>query len=295
MSERWIVGIDGSDCALHAARWATMHAAHRADEIGLVGAWSVPTAPALPPIGPMSKSWDVGFFEAVAQANVSEAIHDLEPNSSVPITQSVARGHSSSVLLDAARDASLLIVGSRGKGGFSRLVMGSTSTQCTNHATKPTVVIPGDAKISDAKRIVVAVDGSANSTDAVRWAAHFAAPGTTVECVSVWDNAPIAIGTDQFCFPESSELAHERFEHHIESLSSDLVARSSDVRLEGRFIEGRVRCALANVAAEHDLLVMGARGRGAISAALLGSVSSWLLHHLHSPMVVVPHEDRADS
>lgn len=289
MSERWVVGVDGSEGALHAARWAAQHAVDRADEIELVAAWSLPVAPALPPVGAMAKSWDVECFENAALANLRTVADELDGTTTVPLTQVATRGHSSSVLLDAAHDASLLVVGTRGLGGFARLVLGSTSTQCTNHATRPTVVIHADAAISKVNRIVVAVDGSPNASDAVHWAATFAAPGSTLECVTVWDATPIAIGADQFSFPESSELAQERFEHHIESLARDVENRSPGVHLEGRFIEGRVRSALADVAAEADLLVMGARGRGAIGSALLGSVSSWLLHHLHEPMVIVPH------
>ena len=149
----------------------------------------------------------------------------------------------------------------------------------------PTAVIHADVPVTSAEHIVVGVDGSSNAADAVRWAANFAQPGGRIECVNVWDTTPIAVGSDQFSFPESTELANERFEHDIETLRSDL---PPGIEVQTRFIEGRIRTALADVAAHADLLVMGASGRGAVSSVLLGSVSNWLLHHVTTPMVIVP-------
>ena len=286
MPDTWVVGVDGSTCAEHAAQWAATHATGRADTVRLVSAWSIPPAPALPPVGPFARTWDVDCFDEAAIANVRAVAEQLEPHCAVPIECVVERGHSSSVLLAASENEALLVVGSRGRGGFQRLILGSTSTQCANHAHVPTVVIHADAQTTSADRIVVAVDGSPNAADAVRWAANFARANTRIDCVNVWDTTPIAVGSDQFSFPESSELVHERFEHHIETLRSDVTA---GVELHSRFIEGRARTALAEAAADADLLVMGASGRGAVSSAVLGSVSNWLLHHVVTPMVVVPH------
>ena len=65
-------------------------------------------------------------------------------------------------------------------------------------------------------------------------------------------------------------------------------ARLRSVTLEREFVRGTPRSALAEQAEKADLVVVGARGHGAVGAALLGSVSTWLLHHLHRPVAVVP-------
>ena len=245
---RWTVGLDGSECSRHAALWAAAQATGRATELQLASTWSVP---------------------------VSTSTH------------TVGQGGAAALLLAAAHNSELLVVGSRGRGGFARLVLGSTSTQCATHSTTPVAVIPSTSPIGPVASIAVAFDGSPNSINALAWAIDFAAPGSTIDCVSVWDTTPVVVGGDQFLFPEASGLARDRLEH----LFAQAVAthERDDVELTHLFVEGSTRMALAEHAERVDLLVMGARGHGAIGAMLLGSVSTWLLHHVKRPMVVVPH------
>lgn len=285
----WVVGTDGSECARHAALWAVEHAPGRADAVRVTTAWSVPAAPALPPVGPMAPYWDIESYESAAQATVDELAAQLGERLDVPIETIVAEGQSSSVLLSAARHASLLVIGSRGRGGFARLVLGSTSTQCATHATTPTAVIPAESPLERTAKIVVAVDGSENSVEAVRWAVGFASSGTTIECVRVWDATPVTVGADQFFFPDVGDVAREHFFEEMDALTAELDLGGRDIELESTFVEGRIRQELSKAAESADLLVMGARGHGAIGAVLLGSVSTWLLHHVKRPMVIVPH------
>jgi nucleotide-binding universal stress UspA family protein len=193
------------------------------------------------------------------------------------------------VLLAAAEHAGLLVVGSRGRGGFARLLLGSTSTQCATHAAVPTVVVPGDVEPIATRRILVGFDGSPNAMAAARWALKFAAAGSTVVVAWVWDATPLAVGSDAFFFPDASDLAAERFNHLVEPLEYDAVA--ADVTIEREFIRGTPRAALSSKSDDVDLVVVGARGHGAVGSALLGSVSTWILHHVHRPIVVVPLSD----
>jgi nucleotide-binding universal stress UspA family protein len=238
-------------------------------------------------MGPLTTVAAFDALQAAAHTTVEELARSLGPSLEMPVTHSVGHGGAASLLLDAAHSSSLLIVGSRGRGGFARLLLGSTSTQCATHSTAPVVVIPAAAPIGHLAVIVVAFDGSANSIAALQWANEFAAPGSVIECVSVWDTTPIAVGADQFFFPEASALAEERFEHL--AMQTIRPARRGDVEVRYSFVEGQPRRILAERAASSDLLVVGARGHGAIGIALLGSVSTWLLHQALGPVVVVPH------
>jgi nucleotide-binding universal stress UspA family protein len=121
---------------------------------------------------------------------------------------------------------------------------------------------------------------------ALRWAIDFAAPGGTVVVAWVWDATPLAVGADAFFVPDASDLAAERFHHLVDTVAAQ--ARTREVTLEREFIRGTPRSALASRAESVDLVAVGARGHGAIGAALLGSVSTWLLHHVHRPIAVVP-------
>lgn len=284
----WVVGIDGSPNSEHALAWATTHVAGRSTCLRLLTAWQVPLA------GPAVETWPLGspaydrdLLMASAQRLVDDAAEriDADLGAGIAVDASVAHGGAAAVLLDAADTASLLIVGTRGRGGFQRLLLGSTSTQCATHATRPIAVISEHAPVTETNDIVIGVDGSPNSIAALNWALTFAAPDTKVEAMSVWDTSPLAAGADQFFFPEATGLAEERFHHLIDDVEAEH-RRSHPI--ERTFVTGMPRQTIADRAESTDLLVVGARGHGAIGAAIIGSVSTWLLHHVPRPIVVVP-------
>jgi nucleotide-binding universal stress UspA family protein len=282
----WVVGLDGSDCATNALDWAVSNVETRASSIELVTAWQAPVAGAYPMSAPVTVVIDDTEFHDAAAQDVAEVAAGLGQRLSLPVTASVGHGGPAQVLLEASESAALLVIGSRGRGGFARLLLGSTSTQCATHASVPTIVVPGDAEPAAVQTVMVGCDGSPNSMEALRWAIDFAPPGGTVVVVWVWDATPLAVGADAFFFPDASDLAAERFHHLVDTVAQR--ARSREVTLEREFVRGTPRSALAEQAGNADLVVVGARGHGAVGAALLGSVSTWLLHHLHRPIAVVP-------
>ena len=279
----WIVGYDGSENSRHAALWAANHAGGRIDELRLVTAWHVPADVYLPAPGPYLANLP-DDLEAGALQHVTELADAIRPMAKVDITATTAFGGAARCLIDSAPPGGAIIVGSRGRGGFARLLLGSTSTQVDTHAASPTIVVPMEAPIERAERLLVAVDGSANSLAAFDWAVRFARPGDRVESVFVRDLSRLAAQAERF---DPSEPTDSEFE-----LRRLLERRAADtapaIDIHHKTVEGSVRHELRRHAADADLLVMGARGHGAIGAALLGSVSTWLLHHLCRPMAVVP-------
>lgn len=282
----WVVGLDGSDCSANALEWAAANAAGRAADVRLVTAWQTPVVGAYPMSAPLAVGIDDTELHDAAAHDVATVAADLGGRLDVPVTASVGHGGPAQVLLEASAAADLLVIGSRGRGGFARLLLGSTSTQCATHASVPTIIVPGDVEPVSVETTLVGCDGSPNSMVALRWAIDFAAPGSTVVVAWVWDATPLAVGADAFFFPDASDLAAERFHHLVDTVATQ--ARARNVRLEREFIRGTPRSALASQAEAVDLVVVGARGHGAIGAALLGSVSTWLLHHVHRPIAVVP-------
>lgn len=282
----WVVGLDGSDCAANALEWAAVNADGRAGDVALVTAWQTPVVGAYPMSAPMTMGVDETELHDAAAHDVAEVAADLGGRLDVPVSASVGHGGPAQVLLDASATAGLLVIGSRGRGGFARLLLGSTSTQCATHASVPTIVVPGDAPPERVERILVGCDGSPNSMTALRWAIDFASPGGTVVVAWVWDATPLAVGADAFFFPDASDLAAERFHHLVDTVTDQ--ARAGGVTLEREFVRGTPRSALAEQAEDVDLVAVGARGHGAVGAALLGSVSTWLLHHVHRPIAIVP-------
>ncbi len=139
-----IVGVDGSDNSRRALGWAMREAVQHHLPLEVM---TVEPDPVRPVTGIY---WGVhpgkSFKPELARKALQEYVDKVasEIGGTVPeITVSVASGEVAEELIKASRDAELLVVGSRGSGGFSRLLLGSTSSQVTHHAACPVVVIPG--------------------------------------------------------------------------------------------------------------------------------------------------------
>jgi nucleotide-binding universal stress UspA family protein len=138
-----VVGVDGSDESKAALRFALEEAKLRGAKLRCIHAWAYPymgdptglaTAVAADLFGRMSED---------AQAQLTGVVAEVAGGSpGVEIEQAVAEGPPASVLIDAAEHADLLVVGSRGRGGFAGLILGSVSHQCASHAPCPVVIVP---------------------------------------------------------------------------------------------------------------------------------------------------------
>lgn len=135
-----VVGVDGSAGSREALRWAFAEAQLRSVTLEAVTVWQYPVTASLPTFGVMDTPSD---FAAEARSTLigilaSEGITAEAP---IPVTTLVAEGNPARALLDAAESADLLVVGSRGHGGFTGVLVGSISQQCVHHATCPIVVV----------------------------------------------------------------------------------------------------------------------------------------------------------
>lgn len=137
---RIVVGVDTSDGARRALEWAVQEGALRGATVEAVHVWQIP-AFAATPFG--TAPIDTGAFEVGAQKQFEQVIDAVDAAALVaPIVRTFVAGHPASKLLDAADNADLLVVGTRGHGGFSGLLLGSTSQQVAHHAPCPVVIVP---------------------------------------------------------------------------------------------------------------------------------------------------------
>lgn len=135
---RIVVGVDGSDSSRDALCWAKGQADTVGAELVAVAAWSHPTAsyPTFAGYFPVSDAVDIEKETRSALAKVvKESIGDA------PVTLAVVEGHPANVILDVARGACLVVVGSRGHGGLVGTLLGSVSQHVVTHARCPVVVI----------------------------------------------------------------------------------------------------------------------------------------------------------
>jgi nucleotide-binding universal stress UspA family protein len=142
-----VVGVDGSEGGKAALDFAAEEAALRGARLYVVTAWEIP------PVVVAGIAADSGFYgqsrdesrqHAVAVA-AEAAARVAERYPTIVCEQRVIEGQQAKVLLDQARDATLIVVGSRGHGGFTGLLLGSISQQVVNHAPCPVVVVPPSA------------------------------------------------------------------------------------------------------------------------------------------------------
>jgi len=143
VSPRIVAGVDGSESSAGALRWAIRQAGLTGATVDAVIAWHYPNlASSGMAIGAMEPTY--GFFRENAEKIVADAVSStVDPAGDVPVRARVAQGHAAQVLLDASAGASLLVVGSRGHGGFTEALLGSVSQQCVHYAHCPVVVIRG--------------------------------------------------------------------------------------------------------------------------------------------------------
>lgn len=137
--KRIVVGVDGSGHSQDALRWGAHLAAIYGAQLDAVTAWEYPASygwAAVP------QDWNPGKdMQEVLQDTVHKVFGDQPP---AGLTLHVGEGSAAKVLIDAAAGATMLVVGSRGHGGFAGLLLGSVSGNVAEHATCPVLIIHGD-------------------------------------------------------------------------------------------------------------------------------------------------------
>lgn len=279
MTATWVVGVDGSENARHAAEWALDQAQGRDVRIVLLSTWNVPVVPAgfgAPVVWP-----DWSEFEAEIRRS-TEALAAQLSERGVAVEARVAQGAAGRVLVEESRDADLLVVGARGLGGAKGVVLGSVSQRVVTHSTVPTAVITMEAPLGPARRMLIGYDGSRNARAAVTWGLGFAAPEASVTIVDALPVAPWL----------PSDVARQHFPNEVAQAEAEFETQMAEIDPGGRathsFVVADARAALLEASQDVDLVVLGARGRGRLGTILLGSTTTWMLNGARVATVVVP-------
>lgn len=282
--QRIVVGVDGSAPADRALAWAVDEAELRDAELEVVHCYVLHTRGVVMNVPDQEDAQD-RLDEILARNRPV-----LERATWTADIVGVARAPSVG-LVDAGLGATLIVVGSRGAGGFEHLRLGSTGYRAAAHATTPVAVIGDDAEgdRSDIRAVVVGVDGSPTAARALRWAIddarHRDLPLTVVHA---YDNR--AGQTKRTRASERHEHAATRRRKDAERIvrhaldGVDFTSVGVDRVLE----RGSAADALLSRSGPDRLLVVGTHGRGAIGRMVFGSVSHQCLHHASGPVVVVP-------
>jgi nucleotide-binding universal stress UspA family protein len=139
-TQRIVVGVDGSEGARRALRWAAKEAQLRGAVLDVVHTWHIPYVGASPYA---AGTIDWSDLEPAARATLDHEITKLgQLAAGLQVTPLLVTGAPAQAITDAAKDADLVVVGSRGHGGFAGLLLGSVSQQVAHHATCPVVIVP---------------------------------------------------------------------------------------------------------------------------------------------------------
>ncbi|GAB3146599.1 universal stress protein [Micromonospora sonneratiae] len=284
-----IVGVDGSPDSLRAVDWGAEQARLRHRPLRIVHAFRWPVVPAAlspVPLDPAS----TGLLHAAEQILSAAADHARKVAPELEISTDQPVSAPARALIEASHDASLVVVGSRGLGGFTGLLLGSVGTQVAAHAACPVVVVRGDAPHpagGSTDQIVVGVDGSPLSHLAVEFAFEQAAwRGLGVTAVHAYQ-------LPQPLYPGALPLAYDVDEIHGDEsrlLAEALAGWSEkypDVPVRRRVVQGPAGVVLVRESAGAALTVLGSRGLGGFTGLLLGSVSQSVLHHAPCPVAIV--------
>ena len=133
--QKVIVGVDGSDCSQEALAWSRRYVEAVGGKLTAVIAWHYPPMPTGPGMVPPT-DYDPQGTARTIMANAMTGV-----GGGADIEQAVVEGNAAAVLIDKSRDADLLVVGTRGHGGFAGMLLGSVSAHCAHHAHCPVVVV----------------------------------------------------------------------------------------------------------------------------------------------------------
>jgi nucleotide-binding universal stress UspA family protein len=252
-----VVGVDGSEEALHAVRWGIARSRRLGRALRIVHAFPWPLMrpgdpPSTRPIGARLRD-DAERIVGDARALAPDAL---------TVEAEVRTGFAYPILLEEADHAESMLLGSRGMGGMGALLIGSTGVELAARAPCPVIVLPFDAEpgYDHPAKIVIGDDGSARAHAAVAFglaeARAVGVPAIIIEALDHDGATPASVP------PETGEA-------------------------QWRTPQGHPAEKLIEAAGDDGMIVVGSRGRGGFRGLLLGSTSQATLHHARCPVAVV--------
>jgi nucleotide-binding universal stress UspA family protein len=286
---RVLLATDGSDDARSAAAWLAQFPLPDGSELRVVSAVSLPVSALDVP--PVQEFWKSLTDEARRAAEAARGA--LAPRFKSADTE-VAEGDARNVILRAAEAwrADLIVLGARGLGAVAGALLGSVSIGVARHARCPVLVVKGAA--ARFRGVLVAIDGSTHAEAAAAFVGRLPLDAAvTVRLLGVVERPRYPVSTPALAagmVREAIEAMTKERREAIDAALAKAAARPAGVRkVERQVAAGRVVDEIVEAAGQPDvdLVVVGARGLGALERVLLGSVSEGVLRHADRPVLIV--------
>ena len=284
-----LVGVDGSEESMRAVEWAARQAERHCSPLRIV------SAPAVLPrvrtqVDPLTVANALRGMSAQALAAALTRTEEVAPG--LRVDTGLLSGPPAMELVTAAGGASMLVVGARGIGGFTAMILGSVSRYVAVHAACPVIVVRQETSAVH-REIAVGIrepeDSSAALAFAFEEAALRDADLVAVHALPVFPSALHVPGAGRGTLQAA---AHEEVLAEAGSQLAGMLADWRDkypaVRVRHDVVHGHPARVLASYSARADLVVLGRHGGPAPGSAGIGSVQHAVLNHAHGPVAIVP-------
>ncbi|MBL3700406.1 universal stress protein [Leucobacter luti] len=278
MSEKYLIGVDGSEQSRVALAWGLARATERGATVQLLHV-----------ADDSFLSESVAFLSEAQKASEqmleAEVAYARSLGFTGEISGSAVVGHPIAEVEEASKSADLLILGQHSGTRFAGSFFGTRAVKVAATAHCPVAVIPTVDATPNAG-VVVGIDGSEASQRAIAYAAEEASfRGAPLIAVYAW-MPPLTPGLEYLWSEELVESQRSAAEEAIAIGVAGLAERYPDLEVRREIIQAPPVAALVQAAEGAQLLVVGSRGRGGISRLLLGSVSHGVLQALPCPVIV---------
>ncbi|MEU5979291.1 universal stress protein [Streptomyces sp. NPDC047315] len=285
-----VVGVDGSESSLRAVDWAADEASLHGRGLHLVYASKWERYEGLALAHGLGKPSERVFAENLV-GSATERAHRRHPQ--LKITAETPAEDAATALLNAGRNAFLLVTGSHGRSGVTDLLLGSVSLTVAARADCPVVVLRGshDNQIGAGmnRSVALGVADPAEGDAAVRFAVREAAArGVSLWAVRAWRLPALEAGGHPLTAGDAARHHERTAAERIEDALREVTAEHPGVTVHQQTGEGPARRVLLNASATVDLMVVGALRRPGYFGLQLGPVAHTLLHHSACPVAVVP-------
>jgi nucleotide-binding universal stress UspA family protein len=290
VSPKIVVGVDGSDPSMAALRWAAFEAHRRNTGVLVLSCYSIPMYGIAEGAAYRSNE-DIEMYKQGAETVAAQAVEllaELDPQ--LVVESRTTMSPAAVAIAEAAVSGDEIVVGATGHTGFMDGVLGSVPISVVHRSHCPVIVVP-PKPVADAgptmRKIVVGLDGSPGSLEALEWAYGQAiVSGAELTAVHGWIYPYPGARTSVSEPRTQMQLdAMEELKSSLESLGPRLVGGT--IHVHPKLIELAPAESLLHEAKDADLLVVGSRGRGALRSSLLGSVSRTVAQHAACPVVIV--------
>ena len=275
-----LVGVDGSTAGLAAVDLAVREAVLRGRALRIVygNPWADHPAWVDLPSGGMAVDPLADPQQVIRVATERAGTVD------VPTTGEVLAGDPATVLIRESAGAELVVLGHRGLGGFSELLLGSVAVKVAGHAACPVLVTREEP--TSGRDILLGLDGSPANHAAADFAFQEAVRrGSGLLALLAWRGPDLAGPTDILDHDYESERTAA--DKTLAETLSGWSQRYPSVRVRASLVPGRTAHALVAASSDAHMVVLGARGHGGLPGRRLGSVSHAVLHHANCPVAIV--------